>query len=415
MNRAGNEAVADLSGKTIVLGVTGGIAAYKAISLVSLLAKSGADVHVALTKSAGQFVTPLPFVSLSKNEVITDLFDEPNPREIAHIALADRADLVVIAPTTANFLAKAATGLADDFLSTMLLATHAPVLVAPAMNVNMWNHPTVRSNVARLQQFGYHVMTPAAGNLACGWVGEGRLPEPDEIHAQIVKLLYPVRQDLNGQRIVVTAGATREHLDPVRVLTNPSSGRMGYALAQAAAARGAEVTLITGPTQLQLPSSCRIIRVTSAAQMEQAVLQELPNLQILLMAAAVSDFRPANYIPNKVKKTEGPLQIEFVRNPDILLSVAEQRKAQQFIVGFAAETEHVEEYAKGKLVGKKLDLIVANDVSQVGAGFESDTNQVLLISPNEQVQQLPMLSKMDTANAILDKVHQLFSERTVNE
>ncbi|MBX6395016.1 MAG: bifunctional phosphopantothenoylcysteine decarboxylase/phosphopantothenate--cysteine ligase CoaBC [Alicyclobacillaceae bacterium] len=390
-----------MQGSHIVVGVTGGIAAYKAAALCSQLVKSGAQVHVIMTEAATRFITPLTFQSITKHPVAVDLFDERDPSVIQHIHLADLADAFVVAPATADVIAKAACGLADDMLTTTLLATRAPVIFAPAMNVHMFANPAVQENIARLRARGCIFVDPGEGPLACGYTGKGRLAEPDEI-AEVVAAVLRRKRDLAGKRVLVTAGATREPFDPVRVLSNRSTGKMGYAVAEAARMRGAEVTLISGPGELPPPPGVSVVRVETAAEMLAAVMEHLPSCDILVKAAAVSDYRPATVYASKVKKTDGPMVVEFVRNPDILLEVARHRRPDQVIVGFAAETEDVEKHAMEKLRRKNLDYIVANDVSMPGAGFGTDTNVVTIYGRDGSVLPLPAMSKREVADCLLD-------------
>lgn len=392
-----------MKGKVILVGVSGGIAAFKAASLCSALVKEGATVHVIMTESATKFITPLTFQSLVKTPVITDIFTEPDAAEISHIALADKADLVVVAPATANIIAKAAHGLADDMLSTTLLATRAQVLFAPAMNVNMYNNLVVQENIALLRQRGCLFAEPGEGLLACGYTGKGRLPEPEEL-VEVIRAILHSRQDMANLKVLVTAGGTRERIDPVRYLTNDSSGKMGYALAEAAAQRGADVTLVSGITALTPPSSVKLVTVESAIEMYQAVMDLLPEQDVVIKAAAVADYRPAAPAASKIKKTDERMTIELVRNPDILAQIGDRKTANQVIVGFAAETNDVEQNAVDKLRRKNADLIVANDVSREGAGFGLDTNIVSLIRPDQPVRRLPQMRKLDVAEAILDEI-----------
>lgn len=391
-----------LQGKTIVLGVTGGIAVYKAAELLRLYVKAGAEVHVVMTRAAQEFVTPLTFQTLSGQPVHTELFNLYQEREIGHISLADRADLCVIAPATANLIGKVANGLADDLLSTTLLATRAPVLFAPAMNVNMWENPLYQQNQAKLEQLGYRFVEPATGFLACGWEGKGKLPEPLDIFEESLPLLGD--QDLSGETVLVTAGPTREELDPVRYLSNYSSGRMGYAVARAARCRGARVILITGPTALPVPRGVETVAVTSAREMAEAVLDRYTEASIIVKAAAVADYRPAARAAGKVKKqsAEG-MTLELVKNPDILAELG-RRKEDRLLVGFAAETSDLLANAQAKLQAKNLDLIVANDVTEAGAGFDVDTNIVRFLYPDGRVESLPQMGKDEVAQALLDRV-----------
>jgi len=390
-----------LAGKKIVLGVTGGIAAYKSAELVRELVRAKAQVWVIMTRNAREFVTPLTFQTLSGNPVSTDLFNLLGESEIGHISLADRADILVIVPATANIIGKIAGGIADDLLSTVVSATRAPVLLAPAMNVHMWENPICRDNIHKLRARGYHFIDPEAGELACGYEGKGRLAEIPAVVEEIRFVLSP--KDFVGETVLVTAGPTVEDLDPVRFLSNRSSGKMGYALAKAARRRGAEVILVNGPTSLPPPPKVRRISVRSALEMREAVFHHLEKASILLMAAAVSDYRPKQAAGQKVKKTSAPAALELERNPDIL-SEAGRSKGNRLFVGFAAETQNLLKNAKEKLAQKNLDLIVANDVSQPGAGFRVDTNIAKIIDRSGRAEKLPLMSKEDLADRILDRL-----------
>ena len=390
-----------LAGKKIVLGVTGGIAAYKSAELVRELVRAKAQVWVIMTRNAREFVTPLTFQTLSGNPVSTDLFNLLGESEIGHISLADRADILVIVPATANIIGKIAGGIADDLLSTVVSATRAPVLLAPAMNVHMWENPICRDNIHKLRARGYHFIDPEAGELACGYEGKGRLAEIPAVVEEIRFVLSP--KDFVGETVLVTAGPTVEDLDPVRFLSNRSSGKMGYALAKAARRRGAEVILVNGPTSLPPPPKVRRISVRSALEMREAVFHHLEKASILLMAAAVSDYRPKQAAGHKVKKTSAPAALELERNPDIL-SEAGRSKGNRLFVGFAAETQNLLKNAKEKLAQKNLDLIVANDVSQPGAGFRVDTNIAKIIDRSGRAEKLPLMSKEDLADRILDRL-----------
>lgn len=405
-----------LQNKTIILGVSGGIAAYKAAALTSKLAQAGANVYVMMTESAQKFVQPLTFQALSHNPVYTDTFIEPNAQVISHIDLADRADLVIIAPATANVIGKLANGIADDMLTTMMLATKAPVMIAPAMNVNMYQHPAVQANMKRLAQFGYQFIEPGEGLLACGWIGKGRLEEPEQI-VEVVKRFFQENQtagqgsrsgkqehpqDLVGKHVLVTAGPTREKLDPVRYISNHSTGKMGYALAEAARDRGAEVTLISGPTALEKPAGVQFVPVESVQEMFDAVMAALPTADIVIKAAAVSDYRPKEFHQHKMKKKTAGLTLELEKAPDILQTVGERRRDDQYIVGFAAETQDLSHYAVDKLNRKNCDMIVANNVLTEGAGMGSDTNIVTLYTRDGEQLQLDKMSKYDVANQILN-------------
>ena len=389
-----------LKDKNIVLGVTGGIAAYKVPELVRKLRKAEANVQIVMTKNAQEFITPLTFQTLSQLPVITEMFRPITSAEVLHVSLADKADLVVIAPATANIIAKLAVGLADDFLSTLVLATKAPIILAPAMNVNMFNNPATQENIALLKKRGFYFIGPDQGELACGWEGKGRMAEIEEIFQFIKTMLTP--KDLTGKKILVTAGPTREYLDPVRFITNRSSGKMGYALAQAAYSRGAEVTLVTGPTYLS-PPPVKIISVETADQMCQETIKIYPTMDLVIMAAAVADYRPKDFSGQKIKKKEDNITISLVKNPDILAKMGEN-KGSTILVGFAAETEDLLRNAQKKLKEKNLDLIIANDVTQSGAGFESNTNIVTLIFSDGTYEKLPQMGKELLAHKILDKV-----------
>lgn len=392
----------ELAGKKIVLGVTGGIAAYKAVEIVSRLRKAGAEVHVIMTKEATQFVTELTFREMSGQPVVVDMWEKVTNFNVEHIALANLADLMLIAPATANILAKGAVGIADDMLSTTLLATKAPVLMAPAMNTNMYENPVTQENIKTLKKRGVHILEPAAGHLACGTSGKGRLPEPLEI-VEAVKRLLNLTGQLSGQKVLVTAGGTIEPLDPVRYIGNRSTGRMGYAIAAEAARRGAEVVLVSGPSALMPPSGVRMVQVETARQMREAVLAEYPSVQAVVKSAAVADYRPIEVAAEKIKKSDDALTLTLVRNPDILLELG-QKKQQQLLVGFAAETCHVEEYARKKLVKKNLDFIVANDVSEADAGFGVETNRIKLFDKEGNMTAYPLMSKTELAGIILDHV-----------
>ncbi|BCA79576.1 bifunctional phosphopantothenoylcysteine decarboxylase/phosphopantothenate--cysteine ligase CoaBC [Desulfuromonas sp. AOP6] len=394
-----------LKGKKIILGVSGGIAVYKAVELLRLYVKAGADVFVIMTKNAQEFVAPLTFQTLSGNPVHTDLFDLFQEKEIGHISLADRADLFVVAPATANIIGKVAAGLADDLLTTTIMATKAPVLFVPAMNVNMWENPIYRQNEEKLKSVGYQVMEPALGMLACGWEGKGKLPDPVDILAETERLLHP--RDLVGETVLVTAGPTREEIDPVRYISNYSSGKMGYAIARAAFLRGARVILISGPTCLTPPCGLEFHRVGSACEMQQTVRQFADEASILIKAAAVADYRPAHASSHKIKKEQaGSLHLMLEKNPDILAELG-KIKGQRLLVGFAAETDDLLENATRKLREKNLDMIVANDITEKGAGFDVDTNIVRFLFADGSQEALPQMSKDDVAQALLDRVKRL--------
>lgn len=395
--------------RTVVLGVSGGIACYKGLELVRLLVREGFIVRVVMTREATEFVTPLTFQTLSGHSVSTDLFNLTQESEIGHINLADQADVLVVAPATANIIGKIAAGIADDLLTTVVMATQAPVLFAPSMNVHMYENPIFAENLRKLKRVGYHFLEPAEGYLACGYEGKGRLPEPENILDEIQGLLK--KKDLSGEKLLITAGPNHEPLDPVRYISNRSSGKMGYALARQGLRRGAEVTLISGPTSLVPPSRARVIAVKTAAEMRQAVLEEFPNATAVLMAAAVADYHPEKLAAKKLKRAEGPIQVSLQPNPDILKEIGE-RKDGKFLVGFAAETDDLIANAKKKLKEKNLDLIVANDVTQEGSGFEGDTNIATLLDRGGSIHPLPLMSKDDLADRIYDHILRLQSKKT---
>lgn len=397
-----------LKGKKIVLGVTGGIAAYKAAEFVRLLVKQEAHVYVVMTENAQKFITPLTFQTLSGNPVITDPFALLNQTEIGHVALADLAELIIILPATANIIGKIANGIADDFLTTMVMASKAPVLIVPSMNVNMWESKALQRNVETLMERGVHFVEPGVGELACHWYGKGRLAELEEVIERIEEIFSP--KDLKGVKILITAGPTQEPLDPVRFLTNRSSGKMGYALAKMARRRGAEVTLVAGPTSLPLPyQDIQLISIRTAEEMRKAVLDHFDECSVLIKAAAVSDYRPKVSSPRKLKKSDTLTSLELERTVDILKEVG-KRKGNRILIGFAAETEDLISNAREKLKEKNLDLIVVNDVTKAGAGFGVDTNQVKILFPSGEVEDLPLMSKEEVSQRILDKVTQLLKQ-----
>ncbi len=391
-----------LKAKSILLGVSGGIAVYKAAELVRLLVKEGASVHVVMSANAQQFVTPLTFQALSNNAVGTDLFSMESGSRISHIEKARLADLVVVAPATANLMAKMAAGIADDYLTTILLATTAPVLVCPAMNVKMWEHPATQRNLRSLAELGYRIQPPAVGFLACNEQGTGRLAEIGDILERAVRMLTP--PTLAGRSVLVSAGPTWEAFDPVRFLTNPSSGKMGYALAKIAARRSAEVRLVSGPSFLDAPAGVERTCVTSALEMRDVILRLSPQLDAVVMAAAVSDYRPSEKAPQKLKKSPEGLTVLLEPNPDILAALGKVKPPAQVLVGFAAETENLLENAKDKLVRKNLDFIVANDLSRKGSGFGCDTNEVKIIERSGAVSDLALMTKEQLASTIWDRV-----------
>lgn len=388
-----------MKNKCIVVGVTAGIAAYKICQLVSSLKKQGNEVHVIMTKEAEKFVTPLTFQSLSNQKVITDMFTVDYTPDVHHISLAKKADLFVVAPATANIIAKIAHGLADDMLTTTFLAATCPKLIVPAMNTNMLNNPITQDNIATCQKYGIHIMCSDAGYLACGDVGAGRLPEPEEIEDAIASLIETDRY-LNGKHVVITAGATQEEIDPVRYITNHSTGKMGYALAKEARNAGARVTLISGKTNLTKPYGVDVVNVTSAADMAKSVIDNFEKADVVIMSAAVADYTPIEKAEQKIKKTDGDLSIVLKRTQDILLTIGQKKREDQIVIGFAMETEHLLENAAKKLQEKNANYIIANSIREPGAGFGVDTNIVKIISPIS-VEDLGLLSKDETAKEIL--------------
>ena len=401
-----------LADKKIILGVCGGIAAYKAIELLRLLTKAGADVHVIMTRAAREFVAPLTFQTLSSNPVHTELFNLIAEREIGHISLAERADLFIVAPATANVVGKIAAGIADDMLTTTVMATKAPVLLAPAMNVNMFTNPIYQENEEKLRRLGYLFEPPVSGSLACGWEGDGKLAAPEAIFESAVAALTV--KDLAGRTILITAGPTREEIDPVRYISNHSSGKMGYALARAARRRGAQVLLISGPTALAKPDGVKIINVTSAREMQGEVMARAAECDVVIKAAAVADYRPLVRSGTKIKKKGDSATIELVKNPDILAGLGGMDgglKPRPFLVGFAAETDALAENAAKKLREKKLDMIVANDVTQTDAGFNVDTNRALLFFKDGSSSQSGLMSKDQLAGTILDHIVARLAQR----
>lgn len=389
-----------LKGKTVLLGVTGGIAAYKAAALASALVKQHAAVEVVMTKNATQFVTPLTFEQLTGRRTMVDTFDRNFSHQVEHISLATRTDLVIIAPATANVAAKLAHGLADDMLTTTVLACRCPKLIAPAMNTGMYENPVTQDNLKLLRRYGWEVIEPASGRLACGTSGKGKLPEPDELLQHILRHLA-MPHDLAGKQVLVTAGPTQEALDPVRYLTNHSTGKMGYAIARSAMLRGADVTLVTGPTAIAPPPFVNVVKVTSAQDMFEAVKDHYANMDFIFKAAAVADYTPAHYADNKLKKKDGDMSIPLNRTQDILKFLGENRLPGQVICGFSMETENMVENSRAKLAKKNVDMICANNLKQAGAGFGVDTNIITLITADD-TQALPLQSKEAAANAIID-------------
>lgn len=391
-----------LTGKCILLGITGGIAAYKMANVASALTKAGADVHVVMTKNAQQFITPLTFETLTHNACVTDTFDRSTPFEVTHISLAKAADLILVAPATADIIAKMANGIADDMLTTVVLAASCPKLVSPAMNTAMLKNPITQENLQKLQRFGFTVIEPASGHLACGDSGMGKMPEPAVLIDRVERVIARDK-NMEGLTVTVTAGPTEEALDPVRYLTNHSSGKMGYAIAREAVLRGADVNLISGPTALPPVSGATMTNVVSAEDMYQAVAAAVPKTDILVMAAAVADYRPAEFSLEKIKKTENDFNIPAVRTTDILGSIAGNKPSGLYICGFSMETSSLLENSRKKLEKKQLDMIAANSLKVPGAGFGVSTNVVTIIT-EEKEEALPLMSKHDVAGVLLDRI-----------
>lgn len=394
-----------LANKTIILGVTGSIAAYKAADLASKLTRAGAKVRVVMTKSAQEFVTPVTFQSLTNNTVITDIFQVSPDHRISHVVISETADLILIAPATANIIAKIANGLADDMLTSIVLASRLPIIIVPSMHTNMWENRITQENVARLEKRGFYIIEPAVGRLASGGYGAGRFPEIEVIIGYIKKMLGK-NGDLSGKHVTVTAGGTQEPIDPVRIISNRSSGKMGYAVAEAARDRGANVTLITAPTAIAQPIGIEIINVETAAEMQESVRKTVKKTDALIMAAAVADYQVAEIAKNKIKKEKKCLTLELTNTPDILSGV----DGNFLKIGFAAESQNVVANAHKKLKEKKLDLIVANDITEKDSGFGTDTNKIILIGRDGLPESLPLLSKREAADRILDRVVRLFKD-----
>ncbi len=405
-----------VTGKKVALGVTGGIAAYKAAEVLRGLQRAGCTVRVAMSPRACEFVTPLTFRALSGSHVIVDDYAPDNPDPIAHITFSQTVDLFIIAPATANIIGKFANGIADDFLTSTYLAATSPILVAPAMNTTMWQHPATQRNIQRLREDGVHIIEPDAGEMACGTIGPGRLSEPERIVAAALEILRHSSsardQDLAGERLLITTGATREELDPVRFISNRSSGRMGFALAEAARDRGAKVTAIAGITTVNPPSGIHIVPTTSADDMQAAVTEEIRKATIFIAAAAVVDYRPVQRAANKIKKTESSFNLSLERTPDILGEVAASRTNGLLVVGFAAETNNVIANAVAKLQAKKLDAIIANDVSRADIGFDKEMNAVTIITRDHEPRELPAMTKLESAHRILDEIVRLRQTRS---
>lgn len=391
-----------LKGKTILLGISGGIAAYKMADVASSLVKLGAIVHVLMTQNATNFINPITFETLTSNKCIVDTFDRNFDFKVEHISLAKAADIVLVAPATADIIGKIANGIADDMLTTTVMACKCPILVSPSMNTNMYENPIVSDNIEKLRKYGYEIIEPANGHLACGDSGKGKLPSPETL-VEHIKLRIAFNKDMSGKKVLITAGATQEAIDPVRYITNHSTGKMGYALATIAAYRGAEVTLVSGETSLSAPLGVNVINIKSAADMFEAVSKNAPNQDIIIKAAAVADYTPIETADNKIKKSDADMSIPLKRTEDILKHLGQSKKAGQFICGFSMETENMLENSRAKLERKNADMIVANNLKVVGAGFGVDTNIVTLIT-KEDVKELEIMSKTDVANAILDEI-----------
>ena len=391
--------------RNVALGVCGGIAAYKAVEVLRGLQRAGCTVRVAMTKRACEFVQPLTFRALSGSHVIVDDYAPDNPDPIAHITFSQTVDLLIVAPATANIIAKFANGIADDFLSSTYLACTAPVLIAPAMNTRMWEHPATQRNLQQLRADGVHFVEPDAGEMACGTIGPGRLSEPERIVRAALEILAPTAtaKDLIGERFLITVGATREEIDPVRFISNRSSGKMGFALAEAAVKRGAAVTVVVGVTTVDPPAGVKVVKALSAEEMLKAVASEAGHASVFIGAAAIADYRPAQRVEQKIKKSNESITLTLERTPDVLSQVAASRANGMLVVGFAAETENVLENARAKLQSKKLDAIVANDVSRTDSGFDTATNRVAIITNDDSVE-LPTLSKREAADRILDVI-----------
>lgn len=389
--------------KCVVIGVTGGIAVYKALDVISALRKKDIEVHVIMTESASKFVNPLTFQSISQNMVVTDMFAEPKAWEIQHISLAQKADLMLVAPATANIIGKISNGIADDMLSTTIMATKAKVLIAPAMNTNMYENKIVQNNISKLKDFGYKFIEPASGRLACGDVGIGKLADVNTIVERVLEELEEKEQDLLGKKVLISAGPTIAPIDPVRYITNRSTGKMGYAIAQEARERGAEVVLVSGPTNLNPPKDVKIINIKTNEEMKNEILQYFEWADIVIKSAAVADYKPKEYSEEKIKKGDGDLNLCLTRDNDILKSLGEI-KTHQILVGFAAESNNVLENANKKLKNKNLDFIVANDITSSDTGFESEDNKVVILSKNDEKLELEKMSKKEVASNIFDMI-----------
>lgn len=394
-----------LKNKTVLLGVTGCIAAYKSATLASLLVKAGAEVHVIMTENATNFINPITFETLTSQKCIIDTFDRNFEFKVEHVALAQKADVIMVAPATANVIAKLAHGLADDMLTTTILASRAPKIISPAMNTGMYENPVTQDNMKTLEKYGMEVITPASGRLACGDVGAGKMPEPEVLFEHIVRACA-CEKDMAGLKVLVTAGPTQEAIDPVRYITNHSSGKMGYSIAKACMLRGADVTLVTGKTAIKPPMFTNVVPIVSAKDMYEAVTSRSDDMDIIIKSAAVADYRPSNVATEKVKKKEGDMSIPLERTDDILKHLGENKRPGQFLCGFSMETENMLENSNAKLVKKNLDMIVANNLKVEGAGFQGDTNIVTLIT-TDTVTELPIMNKEDVAFRLLDEILKL--------
>lgn len=398
-----------LKGKTVVLGVTGSIAAYKMANVASMLVKRGCEVHVVMTKNATHFINPIAFESLTNTKCLVETFDRNFQFHVAHVSLTDKADLMLIAPASANVIGKIAGGIADDMLTTTVMACQKPVLIAPAMNTKMYENPILQDNLEKLRGYGYEIIEPASGHLACGTSGAGKMPSEEVLVAHIERRIS-MEKDLEGKKVLVTAGPTIEAIDPVRYISNHSSGKMGYEIAKAAMLRGADVTLVSGQTSLTPPMFVDTIPVKSAADMYEAVMEKKDEQDIIIKAAAVADYTPSHVSQEKVKKKDGEMSIELTRTKDILKTLGEQRRDDQFLCGFSMETQNMLENSRAKLKKKQIDMIAANNLKEKGAGFQTDTNIVTFITENEEVP-LPMMTKEEVANALLDFIRGKMEEK----
>ena len=398
-----------LKGKTVILGVTGSIAAYKMANVASMLVKRGCEVHVVMTKNATHFINPIAFESLTNTKCLVETFDRNFQFHVAHVSLTDKADLMLIAPASANVIGKIAGGIADDMLTTTVMACQKPVLIAPAMNTKMYENPILQDNLEKLRGYGYEIIEPASGHLACGTSGAGKMPSEEVLVAHIERRIS-MEKDLEGKKVLVTAGPTIEAIDPVRYISNHSSGKMGYEIAKAAMLRGADVTLVSGQTSLTPPMFVDTIPVRSAADMYEAVMEKKDEQDIIIKAAAVADYTPSHVSQEKVKKKDGEMSIELTRTKDILKTLGEQRRDDQFLCGFSMETQNMLENSRAKLKKKQIDMIAANNLKEKGAGFQTDTNIVTFITENEEVP-LPMMTKEEVANALLDFIRGKMEEK----